>query len=93
MTQPKITGTQIDQTTLTAVDANTLGGQPVGAGANDIVARDGSGNNDADLLGGQPVGVGANDIVALNGSSQLPAVDGSLLTGISGGSVITNISP
>lgn len=30
-----------------------------------------------------PVGTGANNIVQLNGSSQLPAVDGSLLTGIS----------
>jgi len=33
------------------------------------------------------VGTGANNIVQLNGSSQLPAVDGSLLTGISGGGV------
>jgi len=85
MTQPKITGAQIDIATLSGVDADTLGGQPVGVGANDIVARDGSGNLDADTLGGQPVGTGANDIVALNGSSQLPAVDGSLLTGISTG--------
>ena len=31
------------------------------------------------------VGTGANNVVQLNGSSQLPAVDGSLLTGISSG--------
>lgn len=32
------------------------------------------------------VGTSANNVVQLNGSGQLPAVDGSLLTGISGGS-------
>jgi len=31
------------------------------------------------------VGTGANNVVQLNGSSQLPAVDGSLLTGLGGG--------
>ena len=40
------------------------------------------------------VGTGANEIVQLNGSSQLPAVDGSLLTGISGGNpTVTAASP
>jgi len=58
MTQPLIHGNQIDGSTLTLVDAATLGGQPIG--------------------------VTANDILALNGSSQIPAVDGSLLTGIDG---------
>jgi hypothetical protein len=98
MTQPLINGSQIDSTTIdgsgiTNVDAATLGGQPVGVGANDILALNGSSqipavngslltNVDAVTLGGQPVGTGANDIVALNGSSQLPAVNGSLLTNV-----------
>lgn len=53
-----------------------------GTGPDQIVQTDGSGDVDADTLGGQPVGTGPNDIVALNGSSQLPAVDGSLLTNL-----------
>mgnify|MGYP005992405569 CR=1 FL=1 len=34
------------------------------------------------------VGTSANNVVQLNGSSQLPAVDGSLLTNISGGKIL-----
>ena len=79
MAQKPIDGTQLDNTT---VDAATLGGLSVGAGANNIVQRDGSGNLDADTIGTFSVGTGANNIVQLNGSSQLPAVDGSLLTSI-----------
>lgn len=98
MTQPLIQGSQIDGSTLTSVDAATLGGQPVGTGPNDILALNGSSqipavngslltNVDAVTLGGLSVGTGANNIVQLNGSAQLPAVDGSLLTGISTGPV------
>ena len=98
MTQPLIKGSQIDGSTLTSVDASTLGGQPVGVGANDILALNGSSqipavngslltSVDALTLGGFSVGVGANNIVQLNGSSQLPAVDGSLLTGLDGGTI------
>ena len=43
-------------------------------------------NLNASLLGGKEVGTSANNIVALNGSAQLPAVDGSLLTNLPGGS-------
>lgn len=38
------------------------------------------------------VGTGANNIVQLNGSGQLPAVDGSALTGISGFSYATTLA-
>lgn len=37
---------------------------------------------DAGTAAAQDVGTGAGDVVQLNGSAQLPAVDGSLLTGI-----------
>ena len=93
MTQPLIQGSQIDGATLTSVDADTLGGQPVGVTANDILALNGSSqipavngslltNVDALTLGGFSVGVGANNILQLNGSSQIPAVNGSLLTNV-----------
>jgi len=51
---------------------------------------------DADTLGGLSVGTSPFNVVALNGSSGLPAVDGSLLTGLppSGlGDVVDDISP
>lgn len=46
---------------------------------------------DADTLEGYSTGTGANNIVKLDGSSKLPAVDGSNLTGIGGGSELGNI--
>ena len=41
-----------------------------------------NGANSKTLKDGLTVGTGANNLVQLNGSSQLPAVDGSLLTGV-----------
>jgi microcystin-dependent protein len=49
--------------------------------ANTTTARTNLGLGTAAVLN---VGTGANNIVQLNGSAQLPAVDGSLLTGIEG---------
>ncbi len=74
---PAVSGASV-----TSVDAITLNGVAAGAGANQVVVRDGSGNINANTLGGQPVGTGANDIVALDASSRLPAVDASQLTNI-----------
>jgi len=45
-----------------------------------------NGANSKTLKNGLTVGTGANNLVQLNGSSQLPAIDGSLLTGISAAS-------
>jgi len=45
-----------------------------------------NGANSKTLKNGLTVGTGANNLIQLNGSSQLPAVDGSLLTGISAAS-------
>src|SRR6185369_3300464 len=41
-----------------------------------------NGANSKTLKDGLTVGTGANNLVQLNGSSQLPAVDGSQLTGV-----------
>lgn len=81
MAQQPIDQSQLDST----IDAQSLQGQTIGAGANQIVQRDGSGNVDADTLGGLSVGTGANNIVQLDGSGALPAVDGSALLGVGSG--------
>jgi hypothetical protein len=69
MSQPLINGSQIDQPTLTQIDALTLSTRSVGTAA--------------------------NNIIALNGSAQLPAVDGSLLTGLTSGlaNIVEDITP
>lgn len=93
MAQPKISGDQIDQTTLNSVDAATLSGQSLGTGPNDIVQLNGTsqlpvvdGSNltfvDAVTLSGQSLGTGANNVLQLDGSGALPAISGVNLSSV-----------
>jgi len=64
MAQQPIDQSQLDAT----INAQSLQGQTIGSGANQIVQRDGSGNIDADSVSGFTVGAGATQIVQRDGS-------------------------
>ena len=90
-----ITVAEIDDLTATAAELNTLDGITATtaelngvAGINtNVQTQLDLKANTADLgtAASLDVGTGANNIVQLNGSGQLPAVDGSLITGVEAG--------
>lgn len=90
-----ITVAEINDLTATAAELNTLDGITATtselngvAGINtNVQTQLDLKANTADLgtAASLDVGTGANNIVQLNGSGQLPAVDGSLITGVSAG--------
>lgn len=90
-----ITVAEINDLTATAAELNTLDGITATtaelngvAGINtNVQTQLDLKANTADLgtVSSLDVGTGANNIVQLNGSGQLPAVDGSLITGVEAG--------
>lgn len=65
-----------------------VGAPVIGATASRVLSVDSSGK----LASSYVVGTSASNLVQLDGSGKLPAVDGSQLTGISGGSVATTFA-
>ena len=70
MAQQPIDQSQLDAT----INAQSLQGQTIGSGANQIVQRDGSGNIDADSINGLTVGTGATQIVQRDGLGNIPEI-------------------
>ncbi len=54
------------------IDADSLQGQTLGGGPNQIVQRDASGNIDADTVSGVQVGTGANELVQRDALGNIP---------------------
>lgn len=95
-----ITVAEIDDLTVTAAELNGVSGintnvqsqlnQKADTSSLSTVATSGAyadltGTPSLGTVASLDVGTGANNIVQLNGSGQLPAVDGSLITGVSAG--------
>jgi hypothetical protein len=70
-------------TTRTNLGLGTAATKATGTGANDVPL-----NSDLGTAAALNVGTSANDIVQLDGSGNLPALDGSALTGVGGGKVL-----
>ena len=97
-----ITVAEINDLTVTAAELNTLDGiTATTAELNGVAGINTNVQTQLDLKANTAdlgtasqldVGTGANNIVQLNGSGQLPAVDGSALTGISGFSYATTLA-